>query len=263
MSFTSIVQYNENAYRRIFELARKIKGIRHRTTTSPLLKNKHILMLIHADKESAADELSIKFKTLGCSVTTKHYSTSTLKESNLSEDTSYSTVFAIGCSHSATLAIARESHVPVINVFSSKHNPIHVLADIFPIYEKRDFKFKDVSFCWHGNSDNTAHSWLEAARVLGFNLTLVPTQMMCPDPKILESCKQGSNGRISLCKKLSEVKDTDVVINDTLPHDSNRCSMSRKIGGQSIKGRYSAEEIADFWDNELCILMAVMIWIQE
>ena len=220
-------------------------------------------MFIHADKESVADSIAFKFKTLGCSVTTKCYSISTLAESNLSEEATYNAIFAIGCTHSETLDIVKVSYVPVINVISSKHNPIHVLADIFPIYEKRDFKFKDVNFCWHGNSDNSAHSWLEAARVFGFNLTLVPASTMYPDPKIFASCKQGSRGRITLCKAFSDAKDSDVVINDTLPHDSNRCSMSRKIGGRNSKGRYSSDDISDFWDNELCILMAVMIWIQE
>jgi ornithine carbamoyltransferase len=265
MSFTSIVQYNEGAYRRIFELAQKVKGIRNRTTTSPLLTNKHILMLIHADKEPQAEELSLKLSTLGCTCTTTYYSASSLDIANLSEEAPYCAVFTIGCTHSATLAIAKESHAPVINVSSLKHSPIHVLADIFPIYEKRDFNFKGVSFCWHGDSENNAHSWLEAAQVLGFDLTLVTTEAMRPDPEILESCRQGSSGRIKLCRSSPDVKGSDVVINDSPTNDFRRFPLTGKAegGGLHGRGRPSADDAASFWDNELCILMAVMIWIQE
>lgn len=267
MSFTSIGQYNESAYRRIFELAQKVKGIRNRTTTSPLLNNKQIVMLIHAGKEPQADAIALKLTTLGCTVTSAYYNATTLKESNLLEDAACSAVFTIGCPHAATLAIAKGSHIPVINVCSSKYSPIRVLADIFPVYEKRDFNFKDVNICWHGALENSAHSWLEAAQVLGFNLTLVPTATMSPDPKIVVSCKQGSSGRITLCKTLSEVKGSDVVINDTLPHDSRRCSVSGTTGGAAAngtgRGRHSADTVADFWDNDLCIIIALMIWIQE
>jgi hypothetical protein len=90
---------------------------------------------------------------------------------------------------------------------------------------------------------------------------------MYPDPKILASCRQGCSGGITLGKSLSDVKGSDVVINDTLPDDSKRCTLSGKIGGPVYNGnnrrKYITDDVADFWDNKLCILIAVMIWIQE
>jgi hypothetical protein len=61
------------------------------------------------------------------------------------------------------------------------------------------------------------------------------------------------------------VKGSDVVINDSPTNDFRRFPLTGKAegGGLHGRGRPSADDAASFWDNELCILMAVMIWIQE
>ena len=262
MSLTSIAQYTALAYRQIFSLAQKVKGVRYRTVATPLLTNKHILLLVRADNEPIAETLSAKLKDLGGKVKLKYFSAIS-HESKLLENISFSSVFTIGCSHSTTLEIAERSHAPVINVCSSKHSPVHVLADIFSVYEKHGFNFKDVSFCWHGLSENSAHSWLEAANVLGFKLSVVPTPTMHLDPDILSSCQQCNHERIFLSKSLT---DADVTINETTGPNSKRLSLSRKVGdslSNRSKGRDVTGDGVEFWDNELCILLAMMIWAQE
>ena len=263
MSFVSIAQYNKLAYRQIFTLAQKVKGARHRTAAPrPMLIDNHILMLVQADYEPIADALSAKLKELGSKVEKRFYS-STSHESVFLEDPAFTAVFTVGCTHSATVEIASQCDAPVINVCSTKHSPVHVLSDILPVYEKRGFDFEDVSFCWHGFSENSAHSWLEAAHILGFKLSLVPTPMMQLDPDILALCQQRNRDKIFLNRSISSA---DVVINDTLEPDSKRLSFSRKVE-DSFSSRGKGRDVTDagleFWDNELCVLIALMIWTQE
>lgn len=261
MRFVSIAQYNELAYRQIFTLAQKVKEARHRAAATLLLKDKHFLILVRADNEPHADLIETKLVELGGSVSKKYFSTIS-HESKMLEDTNVAAIFTIGCTHSATLEIATLSHAPVINVCSSKHNPVHVLADIFPVFEKRGFNFKDVSFCWHGFSENSAHSWLEAAHVLGFKFSLVPSRTLHLDQGILATSQQPGN-RIVLKKSFP---NADVTVNETsIPH-SKRVSLSPKVEdylSNRNNGREAKDAEADFWDNELCILIAIMIWVQE
>lgn len=263
MSLVSIGQYNDLAYRQIFDLAQKIKGVRHRSATpTPLLAKKQILIVVRAENEPVAAAISDKLKELGGTVNIR-YAGAISHGDDLLGDTTLNTILTIGCSHPVTQDIAARSHAPVINVCCSKHRPVHVLADIFPVYEKRGFNFKDVSFCWNGNAENSANTWLEAAEVMGFKLSLVPTPPLHLDPALLDTCQRRNHANISLGKTLTEA---DVTIYDTPDPDKRRLALSRKVDGANAKHNKShctTDAGLDFWDNKLCILIALMAWAQE
>lgn len=64
---------------------------------------------------------------------------------------------------------AEHSRVPVINGLTNEYHPCQVLADIFTYVEQRG-SIAGKTVAWVGDANNMSYTWLQAARVLGFDL---------------------------------------------------------------------------------------------
>lgn len=77
--------------------------------------------------------------------------------------------------HEALEEFALWSTVPVINALTDRHHPCQIVADIMTLQEVGlDPTLMRVA--WIGDGNNVAHSWMEAAEILGFELILA-----CPE----------------------------------------------------------------------------------
>jgi len=64
---------------------------------------------------------------------------------------------------------AAHSRVPVINGLTNAYHPCQILADIFTFHQIRgDITGRTVA--WIGDSNNVCHTWVQAARLLNFQL---------------------------------------------------------------------------------------------
>ncbi len=78
-------------------------------------------------------------------------------------------------SHDTVTTFAKHSSVPVINGLTDLLHPCQLLADMQTYFELRgDIKGKTVA--WIGDGNNMCHSYINAARMLDFNLHIA-----CPD----------------------------------------------------------------------------------
>ncbi len=64
---------------------------------------------------------------------------------------------------------AGHSRVPVINGLTDEYHPCQILADIFTYIEHRG-SIKGKTVAWIGDSNNVCNTWLQAAKILDFNL---------------------------------------------------------------------------------------------
>lgn len=64
---------------------------------------------------------------------------------------------------------AHHSQVPVINGLTDEYHPCQILADIFTFIEKRG-SIQGKTVAWIGDSNNVCNSWMQAAKILDFNL---------------------------------------------------------------------------------------------
>lgn len=79
--------------------------------------------------------------------------------------------------HSTIEALATHAEVPVINGLTDLAHPCQVLADLLTCSEAVGLDaLSKMRVAWIGDGNNMAHSWINAARVLGFELALA-----CPD----------------------------------------------------------------------------------
>jgi len=89
--------------------------------------------------------------------------------------------------------LARYADVPVINALTDSYHPCQVMADLFTVIEHKG-SYKDLVYCWIGDGNNMAHSWINAAAVLGFELRIATPKGYEPDAAVVERAeKMGAN----------------------------------------------------------------------
>ena len=93
--------------------------------------------------------------------------------------------------------LAHYSDIPVINALTDLHHPCQVLSDLMTVIEAKG-ALADLKIAWIGDGNNMANSWIQAASVLGFSLTLACPEGYTPDQKILEKAKAQPGSRITL-----------------------------------------------------------------
>lgn len=92
---------------------------------------------------------------------------------------------------------ARWSSVPVINGLTDQHHPCQILADLLTAWERLD-TLEGLVVAWLGDGNNMAHSWIEAASLLGFELRLACPEGYHPDAAIMQAAEERAPGKVRL-----------------------------------------------------------------
>lgn len=100
--------------------------------------------------------------------------------------------------------LARFGSIPIINALTDEGHPCQILTDIFTATEKFPGQpLEKIKMAWIGDGNNMANSWIEAAGVLGFPLTLACPEGYDPDASILAQA-QAANPAIKLVRSPQE-----------------------------------------------------------
>jgi ornithine carbamoyltransferase len=100
---------------------------------------------------------------------------------------------------------ARFSTVPVVNGLTDLLHPCQIMADLLTVAERRGM-LDDLTVAWVGDGNNMAHSWINAARVLGFNLRLACPAGYEPANEILVPAQE-AGARVQLLADPREAAD--------------------------------------------------------
>ena len=119
--------------------------------------------------------------------------------------------------HSKIEEFAKYSKVPVINGLTNEFHPVQLMADYMTIQEAG--LDKDLVVAYIGDGNNMAHSWLNMAAKLGFELRIATPKGYEVDAKILSDAqelakKSGAKIIITNDPKVA-VKGATVVTTDT------------------------------------------------
>ena len=107
--------------------------------------------------------------------------------------------------------LSRYSTVPVINALTDLYHPCQVLSDIMTVVENKGL-MDDLKIVWLGDGNNMANSWIEAAAVFGFPLTLACPEGYGPDKDVLKQSQSRSDQSIVVVHDpIEAVRDADVV----------------------------------------------------
>jgi len=103
--------------------------------------------------------------------------------------------------HAEVEELARYASVPIINGLTDLVHPCQVLADLLTVKQHLG-GHKGKRFAWIGDGNNMANSWINAAYVLGFELTLACPEGYDPDKRILERAQK--SGKVKVVRDPAE-----------------------------------------------------------
>ena len=122
--------------------------------------------------------------------------------------------------HSTLEAFAESSTSPIINGLTNLSHPCQLLADMLTFIEHKG-SLENKKVCWVGDFNNVCYSYMEAAEIFNFNLTIV-----CPDeykPKdIVLNSNVELNSSIDSGLKEADLVTTDVWVSMGDEKDSER-----------------------------------------
>jgi len=108
---------------------------------------------------------------------------------------------------------ASVADIPVINALSDTHHPCQILSDLMTVIERKG-DFTGLKIAWVGDGNNMAHSWINAASVLGFELVLACPESYSPDNNLLRAALK-NNSAIRLVDNPAEAaRNADVINTD-------------------------------------------------
>jgi ornithine carbamoyltransferase len=125
------------------------------------------------------------------------------------------------------------AEIPVINALTDLYHPCQVLSDLMTVQEKKG-RVHDLRVAWIGDGNNVAHSWIEAAKVLGFHLVLACPAGYEPEEKVLEGAAE--NIRV-VADPREAVSEADVINTDvwtSMGQDAEREIRLRDFQGFQI-----------------------------
>jgi ornithine carbamoyltransferase len=109
---------------------------------------------------------------------------------------------------------ARHSTIPVINALTDLYHPCQVLSDVMTVVENKGH-YENLKIAWVGDGNNMAHSWINAAAILGLKLVLACPEGYFPKPDILKKATKLGIGDISVTTDpVFAIADADVVNTD-------------------------------------------------
>ena len=110
--------------------------------------------------------------------------------------------------------LAHYSSIPVINGLTDLFHPCQVMADLQTVIEHKG-GYEGLKFSWVGDGNNMANTWIEAAAIFGFDLTLACPKGYEPDKNVLEWALSQATSNIVLTDDPKEaVRDADVLNTD-------------------------------------------------
>ena len=89
--------------------------------------------------------------------------------------------------HDMLERLAAAATVPVVNGLTERHHPCQLLADLQTYCERRG-ELQGRTVAWIGDGNNVCNTWLQASRLLGFQLRIATPEGHEPDAAALASC---------------------------------------------------------------------------
>lgn len=97
------------------------------------------------------------------------------------------------------LQLMQYGSVPVINALTNEGHPCQVMGDVLTMYERTP-DLASLKVAWVGDGNNMANSFIEAAMVFGFSLSLACPRGYDPSPALLEEARK-TGARVELVRE--------------------------------------------------------------
>lgn len=183
----------------IFSLTRELKQKQKEGTPHRLLEGQTLGMIFEKSSTRTRVSFEVGMFQLGGHGLFLHSGTTQMGRGEPIKDTARvmsgycDGVMARTYSHQALEEFAENSYVPVINGLSDLYHPCQLVADMFTVTEHKE-DYRNLKYCWVGDGNNMANSWINAAALVGFELRIATPKGYEPDQDIVAMAeKSGAN----------------------------------------------------------------------
>ncbi|MBL4622729.1 MAG: ornithine carbamoyltransferase [Immundisolibacteraceae bacterium] len=112
--------------------------------------------------------------------------------------------------HDRVVKFAEHSQVPVINALTDSYHPCQLLADMLT-WQERCGDFTGRRAVWIGDGNNVCHSWMNAAQLFDFELTVITPETNRPNEVLLEQ----TSSHVNWAADPGASEAADLVVTDT------------------------------------------------
>ncbi|WP_372592261.1 ornithine carbamoyltransferase [Guyparkeria sp.] len=214
--FLSLFDLTIDEYRALFERAGQIQAARERGERPNTLERRVLGMIF--EKASTRTRLSFEsgMAQLGGSAIFLSPRDTQLGRGEPIEDSArvmsrmVDAIMIRANDHGMVETFAANSRVPVINALTDLNHPCQLLADVYT-YQRHRGSIAGKRVAWVGDGFNMCHSYINAARVFGFELTVAAPSGYEPATEVVEAA--GDHVRLVESAEAA-VEDADLVVTD-------------------------------------------------
>ena len=197
--FLALTDWSRDELDQIFDLTRDLKAKQQRGEEHHLLKGKTLGMIFEKSSTRTRVSFEVGMYQLGGHALFLHSGTTQLGRGEPIKDTArvmsryVNGIMIRTFSQAGVEELARWSDIPIINGLTDSYHPCQIMADLFTVIEHKG-GYQDLSYCWIGDGNNMAHSWINAAAVFGFELRVATPKGYEPDAEVVARAKEiGAN----------------------------------------------------------------------
>jgi ornithine carbamoyltransferase len=130
--------------------------------------------------------------------------------------------------HETLEELAEHASIPVINALSDRCHPCQVLSDCLTLIEHKG-TLDGLRIAFLGDGNNVAHSWITAAALFPFTLSIACPLGYEPEHKLLEQArKRGANIEVT-SRPLDAATEADVIYTDVWVSMGQEDEASRRL----------------------------------
>ena len=218
--FLDLADVNAATIRLLLTHAVRLKKERKAGQFSELLKHKKLAMIFEKNSTRTRVSFEVAMVELGGHALSFNGSELQLGRGETVGDTAkvlsrYVDAIMLRChNHDKLTELANNAEIPVINGLTEFSHPCQVLADILT-FEENVGNISGKVIAWVGDGNNVAHSWIQAAALLGAEMRLACPAQLSPLPEVVAwARKKGGNITIG-DNPVAAVSGAHAVMTDT------------------------------------------------
>ena len=194
--FLALTDWKRSELEQVFELTRELKEKQKRGEPHRLLEGKTLAMLFEKSSTRTRVSFEVGMFQLGghalflSSGTTQMGRGEPIKDTGRVMSRYCDGIMIRTFSQQLVEELAEWSDVPVINGLTDMYHPCQLMADLFTVIEQKGAGFDKLTYCWIGDGNNMANSWINAAAVFGFELRVATPDGYRPNAEVVARAKK-------------------------------------------------------------------------
>ncbi len=248
--FLSLLDLSPDEFRAIIRRAGELKQAQHRGEITETLKHRVLGMIFEKSSTRTRVSFEAGMTQLGGAAMFLSPNDTQLGRGEPIEDTARVLSRMVDCvmirtfEHEKVQRFAEYSQVPVINGLTDLVHPCQLLADMQTWFEHRgDIQGKTVA--WIGDGNNMCHSYINAARLLDFQLHIACPEGYDPDPQVLAPAAE----RCSIFRDpMRAATGADLVVTDvwaSMGQEEEQKKREQDFAGYEVTPALMAQAAAD------------------